>query len=539
MGDDGFAVPLSRRVPGATRPSPGQVVPPVLPESVLNRMQAAIDAEHAQAEDRQGEPNTEPLPRVTESTSPSQHAANPVASPSGTLPENDDQDWSAKPGRVARPSRATRPRRAEEPLRAAKALRVAEELGPAAEAQAAEELRVAQAARVPAAGPEPPAVAEPQPVPAAAVLSPEEPAYPVPPPRAAEAPPPRRPTVAAAYDTQPTPGSIGWLWPEETATGGSGGRWRPPGRWRYRTALLVGLGGVLIAAGGLALGVWLHSTPVVAAVHGKSRPKATAPRKAVPTPTAAPSSPAAPDPAVLAGLRAAASWVNTEVAPSTQIACDPGTCAALTASGYPATQLVHLAAKSQSLSGASLIVVTPLVRTLLTTINPALGYQVAPTVLASFGPISIQPVDPDGGQAYVAELSQDVQNRIQLGTQLLNSGRVTASTSATAELEAGQVDSRLLLAIQAVSYQESVYIAGFVDSGPGASPGVPYRAAGLAETDPSGEPSTSYLQTMVSVLEAHATFPAPQGTPLTLPDGQTVLKIQYLAPSPLGLLTSN
>ena len=64
MSDDGVGTPLSRRVPGANRPGPSPSGRAVLPESVLSRMRAAIDAEHAQAQALdQGEPPTDPLPR--------------------------------------------------------------------------------------------------------------------------------------------------------------------------------------------------------------------------------------------------------------------------------------------------------------------------------------------------------------------------------------------------------------------------------------------------------------------------------------------
>src|SRR5580704_4283173 len=181
MGNDGIGAPLSRRVPGEARPGPGQPVRAVLPESVLNRMQAAIDAEHAHAEGRQpGEPNTEPLPRVTASGSPSRRGAKRAPSPSGVGPDFEPPaDLAAKPEGVAKPPRAARSPRADEPLRVGKALRATDAV------RAAEELRAASAARVHAAEPEPVRAAEPEPPRAA------EPR----PPRAAEAPPPAEPSI--------------------------------------------------------------------------------------------------------------------------------------------------------------------------------------------------------------------------------------------------------------------------------------------------------------------------------------------------------
>jgi hypothetical protein len=230
--------------------------------------------------------------------------------------------------------------------------------------------------------------------------------------------------------------------------------------------------------------------------------------------------------------------VAQEVAAGTVVACDAQMCAALTASGLPAAQQVQLGMNSQSLSGANLVVVTPVLRALFSTINPSLGYNVAPAVLASFGQITVQVVYPAGGAAYAAALSQDVQARIQLGTQLLNSGRVSASSAAQSDLAAGEVDSRVLLALQALANQQPVDVVAFADSGPGAGAGIPFRAVDLATTDPTGNmPPGAYLQSMVGILRAHATFPAfAKASPVTLTDGQRAVQIQYAAPSPLGLL---
>jgi hypothetical protein len=354
--------------------------------------------------------------------------------------------------------------------------------------------------------------------------------------------------VTAAFETGPTPGSIGWLWPEETATrgGGGGGGWRPPrrssggGGWRYRTATLVALGAVLLAAAGLVIGLSLHSTPVAAAAHDKSSPKATAPTPkadATPATTPTPATPA-PNPAIAANLAAAAAWVNQQVAPGTIVACDAQTCPVLTAGGITGAQQVQVGLNSQSLSDASIAVVTPGLRTLFSTLDPSLGNEVIPVALASFGPVSVQEIYPAGAAAYQAALSQDVQLRIQVGEQLLNSGRVSASPGAQSELTAGDVDPRLLLAIQALANQQSVKIVDFGVPGAAAGPGAPFRGVQLAETDPSGGMAPSvYLQSMIALLQAHATFPPfLNGKQVTLGDGQTVVQVLYAAPTPLGLL---
>src|SRR5262250_1712943 len=55
MADDSPAPQLTRRVPGAARGGPGSSVRPVLPEALLKRMQAAVEA--ARAEERSGAGN--------------------------------------------------------------------------------------------------------------------------------------------------------------------------------------------------------------------------------------------------------------------------------------------------------------------------------------------------------------------------------------------------------------------------------------------------------------------------------------------------
>ncbi|MGB6453767.1 MAG: hypothetical protein WBH47_04665 [Streptosporangiaceae bacterium] len=348
---------------------------------------------------------------------------------------------------------------------------------------------------------------------------------------------------AATSESGPTPGSIGWLWPEETATQGGGGgpRWRPPRRRGYRVATLAALGAIVLVGAGIGLGVALHSTPVAGAVDGKSTPKPTArPSPSVdPTPSAAPAS---PNPGGLAAsLTAAAAWVNQQVGSGMLVACDNQTCAALTAAGFPVAQQVQVQLNPQSVATANVLVVDPVVRSYLSG-NPALANYVTPTILASFGQVTIQVVDPNGAAAYQTALSEDVQARIQLAQQLLNSGQLKASAGAETDLEDGYVDPRLLLALQSLADQEPIDVLAFEDADPGAGAGAgaPYRAVVLAESDPAaGMSPSAYRQWLAQVVGADATFPVYlKAGPVTLPDGQAAGGIEYGAPTPLGLLGS-
>jgi hypothetical protein len=564
MKDDGNSTPLSRRVPGSTRSGPGQPARPVFSDTDVHRIQAAIDAEHADTEmPSQCEPNTEPIPVVTASGPGTKQAGNPPATTE----------------HAGKAPRATKAPRAEESLRAAGALRAAAELRAAEKPRSAagrlrpdepviapEPMRAPESARAgrPVIAPE--QVVPPAPVPVPLPEPPHPPEQvsspeaaharqPVAPQPVVAAEPPRRvePPRATWPLPEPAPGQIGWLWPEDNGTGTGTPRYRPRGRttasggWRYRTATLVALGAVVLAAGGIVIGMSLRGHAAAPSAGAKTSAQARA--KTSPAYTTRQSSAPGIQPGPLAGglvginEQLAAAWAAHQLSPGTIVACDPQMCSALAAGGFPTGQQAQLAQNSQSLSGASLVAVTPRLRQLFAA-RPSFGTDVAPVVLASFGTgralVTIQPVDPAGGAAYQASFSKDVQDRIRVGQELLNSGKVVAAPKAKRALLAGDVDPRILLAIKALIQQlAGVKIASFGDSGPSVSPGVPFRAANFVATDLSaGETPQAYLQQMIAVLRAHASFPAIQhATPVTMANGLTAVGIMYFAPTPLGLVS--
>ena len=222
-------------------------------------------------------------------------------------------------------------------------------------------------------------------------------------------------------------------------------------------------------------------------------------------------------------IAAAGAWMQGEVAPSAAVACDPTTCAALRNSGFVGNE-VRIGSGSTSLSNASLVVVTPALRTRFKT-NSGLGADVAQVDLANYGAVTIQFVDPSGGAAYQTALNQAVTKRTNVGRALANSGKVSGDTS---DLAAGRADPRLMLIIKALAAKEQVDVVTFTDSGPGASPGVPFRQMSLATTDPLGKIAAAvYLKVIVTLLQAHATFPPPH-----ISKGSTSIQIWYPAPSP-------
>ncbi len=127
------------------------------------------------------------------------------------------------------------------------------------------------------------------------------------------------------------------------------------------------------------------------------------------------------------------------------VACDPAMCAALLAQRIAAGNLLELRDGAADPLGSDVVVATAAVRSQF---GARLASIYAPAVLASFGSgrlrIDVRAVAPDGAAAYRAELAADLTARRKAGRQLLGNPHVRVSATARRELQAGQVDSRLL-----------------------------------------------------------------------------------------------
>jgi hypothetical protein len=235
----------------------------------------------------------------------------------------------------------------------------------------------------------------------------------------------------------------------------------------------------------------------------------------------------------------AATWVAQQVSPSASVSCDQVICAALKADGFSG-KLVVLGPTSPEPPDSTLVVVTPAVQSLYGT---SLSSAWAPSVLASFGPetakISVRVIAPNGVVPYQAQARVGLNNRVSDGTILLNQNLITLSASATQQLEAGQVDQRLVVALTSLSLAQPMDILGFGNNGPGASRDVPLRVADLAATDQSAHMDQGhYVQAMHDYLDAEPAQFRPASSILTLPDGQVIFRVVVSAPSPLGQITS-
>ena len=239
----------------------------------------------------------------------------------------------------------------------------------------------------------------------------------------------------------------------------------------------------------------------------------------------------------------AAAWVAGQVSQAAVVACDPVMCQALKANGVLAHRLYPLGAQTTRPLRSQVIIATAAVRAQF---GNVLGSVYAPAVLASFGfgpgRIDIRETAPHGAAAYRAMLGADLANRKAFGVQLLRSGRVAAGALARRELTAGEIDGRLLLAIAQMAATHPMFIVDFGRPAPGADPGMPLRQADFAEDAHAYRHadhvvSAGYVRSMVSFLHAqHGQFRAARIQTVRLPDGAAVLRVEFTAPSPLGLL---
>jgi hypothetical protein len=239
----------------------------------------------------------------------------------------------------------------------------------------------------------------------------------------------------------------------------------------------------------------------------------------------------------------AAAWVAAQVNRTAVVACDPIMCQALRSHGVLASRLYRLGPQTTSPLRSQVIVATVAVREQF---GSLLGSVYAPAVLASFGAgpdrIDIRQTAQHGAANYWAMLRADLVNRRASGNELLHSNRIAVTLAARQQLAAGQVDTRLMLAIAQLAATHPMYIVDFGHAAPGAGPDMPLRRADLAEDVQERHhldhaASAVYVRSMVSFLHAqHGAFRAARVQTVHLADGTAVLRIQFTAPSPLGLL---
>jgi hypothetical protein len=235
----------------------------------------------------------------------------------------------------------------------------------------------------------------------------------------------------------------------------------------------------------------------------------------------------------------AASWVAAQVSRSATVSCDPVMCRALASRGFPAAGLDEVLPGVFHLWASGVIVVTAAVRREFVGHLDS-GY--APGIIASFGSgtsqVDVRVIDPQDATTYKAEVSADLQARKQSGALLAHASRITAPSSARRQLRAGRVDSRVMTILTGLAARYPLSVIAFGDSGPGAGAASPLRSVELAwpsETAGAGRPGS--LRAMMALVNAQrAPFRPARAAVIRLADGRAVVRVEFTAPSPLGLL---
>ena len=238
----------------------------------------------------------------------------------------------------------------------------------------------------------------------------------------------------------------------------------------------------------------------------------------------------------------AAAWMAQQVSRDGTVACDKAMCAALTAHGFPSNDLLVLGPTSPDPLSSAVIVETAAVHSLF---GSSLDTAWASAVLASFGSgpagVTVRVIAPHGANAYQNALRADLADRKASGAALLNDSQIVISAAARNQLTAGQVDSRLVLALASLAGDQPISIVRFGNISPGASAGTPLRFADLAGNDQAAHMSSSaYARAVRADLSAanaqlNAQLRPARTVTVVLPSGETVLRVEFTGPSPLGV----
>jgi hypothetical protein len=305
--------------------------------------------------------------------------------------------------------------------------------------------------------------------------------------------------------------------------------WPARARWRVLTVLV--LAAVLFGAG--AITIALTHSPA-----GSGQPRTTQAGKSGTqaghgaTPTSAAIRAAA------TARTAAAGWIAGQVSRDAIVSCDPQMCAVLEAHAVAAARLLPLGGVNPDPLGSDLIVSTAAVRS---EFGARLASVYAPVVLASFGTgaaqTAVRVVAPDGGATYLRALRTDVAARAGAGRELLQNPRLHVSAVARRALAAGRVDSRLLTVFAALATLHTVQVVDFAAPDPGASAGLPLRTADIAPAGPGTRHRPNTMASLSRYLRNQLTPYQPEHiTVVRLASGRPALRVEYGAPSPLGLL---
>ena len=201
---------------------------------------------------------------------------------------------------------------------------------------------------------------------------------------------------------------------------------------------------------------------------------------------------------------------------------------ALVSRGIPASHLYVLKPGMTNPLDSAVIVATPVLQS---QIGSKLTSIYAPGLARALWfwkqQIQVRAIAPHGVPKYMSLVKLDLGARRMSGTALAGSPGIVSSATARKELAAGEVDSRLMTLITGLAGYHPVDIVAFGESGPDTAI-APFRSAELAETN---------MREMVRTISGQRPpFRVAHMASVRLRSGCLVLRIDFTAPSPFGLL---
>jgi len=238
----------------------------------------------------------------------------------------------------------------------------------------------------------------------------------------------------------------------------------------------------------------------------------------------------------------AAKWVHVNVSPAVDVFCDSVMCRMLSAQHFPYASLLQMGSGSQAQDplGTQVVVATEAVRSQF---GAKLDSVYAPLTLARFGSGSDE-IDirqmfiGDSAASYLRAVTNDVTARRAVGAELAARRGLAATPAVRHDLTAGLVDPRLLGVLPTLSDMHPLRIVSFGAAAPGASPGIPLRTVTIeAGLTPAGN-TTAALGVLARFLNQQQEYRPASTLIVRLPTGGYALRVQYYAPTPLGLINT-
>ncbi len=230
----------------------------------------------------------------------------------------------------------------------------------------------------------------------------------------------------------------------------------------------------------------------------------------------------------------AITWILHQVSRAAVVSCDSQVCADLANSGFPSANLLPLGPMSNDPLPSDLVVATADVRAQF---GRRLASVYAPAIIASFGlghaRIDIRRVFPEGTKSYRAVQHAALRTRKAADAQLLTNSTIMLSATARTQLLSGEIDPRLPPLIVLMAAGHPLRIVDFSNQSPGGGPASLLRWVDLAVRAAHLTRAANVRSIRAFIDAQRAQYRPEWAQQVTLPNGQTVLRIGYGAPSPL------